>query len=181
MANRGKIALTMVLIGNLYDLHYEEMYLVARRYLTREEARDIVQDVFLKLAERMEDAEIRTSVRAYLYRSVIHSCLNYLKQKKVREEYALDFRIRLLEEESRRAAGDDKDTLPAKELLLVVKKSVASLPEKSRRIFEMSRFDGLSHKEIAEEMEISVRTVETHIYRALKVLHRELQDFTVTG
>jgi len=178
MANRVKTGLTRALIGDLYDLHYEEMHLVARRYLTAEESRDIVQDVFLRLVERMEETEIHSSVRAYLYRSVIHSCLNYLKQKKVREEYALDFRIRLLEEENRRAGKGEEDTLPAKEMLLIIRKTVATLPEKSRLIFEMSRFEGLSHKEIAEKLNISVRTVETQIYRALKVLHRALEDFT---
>jgi RNA polymerase sigma-70 factor (ECF subfamily) len=178
MTNRGKKGLTKALIGDLYDLHYEEMYLVARRYLTGEESRDIVQDVFLRLVERIGDTEIRTSLRAYLYRSVIHSCLNFLKQKKVREEYALDFRMRLLEEEARRAGSAGEDLLPAKEIRAVVMRTVATLPEKNRQIFEMSRFEGLSHKEIARNLGISVRTVETQIYRALKVLHRALEEFT---
>jgi RNA polymerase sigma-70 factor (ECF subfamily) len=178
MAQRGKTGLTKALIGDLYDLHYEEMYLVARRYLNSEESRDIVQDVFLRLMERAEEIEIRSSLRAYLYRSVIHNCLNFLKQKKVREEYALDFRIRLLEEESRHAGEDKGDPLPGKEMLMIIHKSVASLPEKNRRIFEMSRYEGLSHKEIAEKLKISVRTVETQIYRALKVLRQSLEEFT---
>jgi RNA polymerase sigma-70 factor (ECF subfamily) len=85
------------------------MYLVARRYLSREKSKDIVQNVFLRLVERMVDTEIRTSFRAYMYRSVIHSCLNFLKQKAVREEYALDFRVQLLEEEVRRGGNAEED------------------------------------------------------------------------
>ncbi len=109
MTNRGRKGLTKALIGDLYNLHYEEMYLVARRYLSREKSKDIVQNVFLRLVERMVDTEIRTSFRAYMYRSVIHSCLNFLKQKAVREEYALDFRVQLLEEEVRRGGNAEED------------------------------------------------------------------------
>jgi len=176
MGREGKIKITPAVIEEIFNLHYDEMYLVARRYLDVEESQDIVQEVFLKLVERGE-TEVVTSLKAYLYRAVIHTCLNWLKQKRVRNEYAYEFRIRLLEEEAKKVDGGSDALVTEKELLLLVRKTVTSLPEKSRKIFEMSRYDGLTHKEIAKKMNISVRTVETQVYRALKVLHRELGEY----
>jgi RNA polymerase sigma factor (sigma-70 family) len=134
-------------------------------------------DTYHHLMEKAEETDIHTSLRSYLYRAVIHTCLNHLKHDKVKEEYALEFRIRLLEDEQKRLEERGDVLMMEKELLLQVQQVVASLPEKNKKIFEMSRFGGLSHREIAEKMNISVRTVETQIYRALKTLYRELKDF----
>ena len=177
MGENEKTGFTTARVEDLYDLHYEEMYLVARRYLNREEARDIVQDVFLKLLEK-NDPENLSSARAYLYRTVINTCLNHLKHKKVEKEYALAFRIRLLEEEKKKMEGESEARVLEKELLMLIRTTVASFPEKNRRIFEMSRYEGYSHQKIADELGISVRTVEAQIYRALKVLQKNLKDFT---
>ena len=177
MGKEKTSGLTRDLIGEVYDLHFKELYLVARRYLDEEGARDVVQEVFLHLMEKAEETDIHTSLRSYLYRAVIHTCLNHLKHDKVKEEYALEFRIRLLEDEQKRLEERGDVLMMEKELLLQVQQVVASLPEKNKKIFEMSRFGGLSHREIAEKMNISVRTVETQIYRALKTLYRELKDF----
>jgi len=178
MGKNKTIRLTREIIGELFELHQEELYLLARRYLDEEESRDVVQEVFLKITELGEEAGIHTSVKGYLQMAVVNRCLNILTQRKRKEEYALDFRIRMLEDEKRRLEEGGDAGVPEKELLMLIRTTVASLPEKSKRIFEMSRFEGYTHRQIADRLGISIRTVETQIYRALKMLHRTLQAYT---
>ncbi len=177
MRREKATGLTREIIGELFDLHYEELYLVARRYLDEEGARDIVQDVFLKLTEKGRETEIHTSLRAYLRIAVVNSCLNHLKHKKKEEEYALSFKIKMLEDERTVMARDGHMDLLEKEALAAFRNTVKKLPERNREIFKMSRFELLTNREIAERLGISIRTVETQIYRALKVLSRELKEY----
>ena len=132
---------------------------------SEEDAEDIAQNIFLKLWTRPELWQEQETMTSYLYTVTRNEIFNLFKHQKVEQEY---------EDKIMKAQliGDlcDEDTsllenLYYKEVLLLVKMTLDQLPPKRRQIFEMSRFEGLSHKEIAEKLQIPLRTVEDHIYK----------------
>ncbi|GEM_PF-6612072 len=108
----GAIRLSQEFLADLYDLSFDGLYLLARPYLDAEKARDVVQEVFVRLAEQ-EDLILHTFLKAYLHRSVVHACLNELKKRHAEDEYALELRLRMLEEERSR----EEDPLAGRETL----------------------------------------------------------------
>jgi len=133
-------------------------------------AEEIVQTVFLKLWESRNRMTIHTSLRAYLYRSVYHESLNYLKHKKVQRKYMEEAMI----EHKRQQAMDDESD---KELQRQLQQALRRLPEKCRTVFQLSRFEELKYQEIADELGISLKTVEAHMAKALRLLRLGLADF----
>jgi RNA polymerase sigma-70 factor (ECF subfamily) len=106
---------------------------------------------------------------------VSNSCLNALKHQEVKNEFARDFKIRLLEENNQRIQEEMvNENLNNSEILDDLKLAIEELPVNCREIFKMSRYSQMKNKEIAAGLNISVRTVETQIYRALKLLRKKL-------
>jgi RNA polymerase sigma-70 factor (ECF subfamily) len=135
-------------------------------------AEEMVQNVFYKLWDRSESLSITGSVRAYLYRAVHNESLNYLKHLKVRSEHQLYVSHRMNE-------GTDSASkkIQLKELEEKLQKALNDLPEQCRTIFQMSRFEELRYREIADQLNISVKTVENQMGKALKILRTKLVDF----
>jgi RNA polymerase sigma-70 factor (ECF subfamily) len=133
-------------------------------------AQEVVQTVFLKLWERRGQLDIHTSARAYLYRAVYHDSLNHLKHQQVKQRYMM--------ENSRDMNNryDHTDT-HAKELRRQLQVAMDQLPEKCRTIFQMSRFEDLKYQEIADRLGISLKTVEGHMGKALRILRLRLAEF----
>lgn len=134
------------------------------------EAEDIAQDIFVKLWEQPDLWE-GNLVRSYLYTMVRNHVFNRIKRKKIESAY-LNTQIDQLSWEDITESKDPLNELYAEELKLLLKLSLEQLPDKRREIFEMSRFAHLSNTEIAEKMNLSVRTVEQHIYLVLKDLKK---------
>ena len=130
---------------------------------------DIVQEVFFKLWIDRTRITIQTSVKAYLYQMVRHAALNHLKHdhvKRAHEKTAKDtgtFYGESLEEQ-----------FIGKELNAKIQSAINALPAERRKIFLLSRMDGLKYKEIAEKLGISVKTVENQMGKALAGLRKEL-------
>lgn len=146
------------------------------RLLTKseEDAEDIAQNIFLKLWTRPELWQEQENMTSYLYTVTRNEIFNLFKHQKVEHEYE-DKMIKA------QLIGElcDEDTsllenLYYKEVLLLIKMSLNQLPPRRRQVFEMSRFEGLSHKEIAEKLQIPLRTVEDHIYKTLTELRKVL-------
>lgn len=144
-----------------------------------EASRDIVQEVFLSLWENKDKANITTSLRSYLFTSVRNQCVNTIKHKIVVQKHSDNALAQLRELEMSYYAleSDTHSKLYETEIGKKIEETINDLPEQCRITFELSRFEGLKSQEIAKKMEVSVRTVETQIYRALKVLKESLKDY----
>ena len=145
---------------------------LTRRQSSEEE--EMVQQVFFKLWERNENLSLTGSVSAYLYRAVHNESLNYIKHQKVRSNHQLHIAYSMKNEVEH----------PAKEILSgelekKIHSALNELPEQCRTIFQMSRFDELKYREIADKLGISVKTVENQMGKALKLLREKLVDFLV--
>jgi RNA polymerase sigma-70 factor (ECF subfamily) len=134
-------------------------------------AEEIVQNIFCRLWEKEAQIQIRESVAGYLYRSVYHEGLNYLKHLKVREAY----QSYAMEQE--KSVNNVSNHVELRELEDRLEKALSELPEKCRTIFQMSRFEELRYQEIADRLGLSVKTVENQMGKALKLLRIKLVDF----
>lgn len=136
-------------------------------------AREIVQDLFVKLYEKRLSISIDVSVKSYLYRSVYNSCINYLNQRNMHEKHIRNISFEKEKEED----TDPENEIMAVDLQRKIYEIIENLPAKCRKIFKMNRFEGLKNEEIAQILNLSKRTVETQISKALKILKNKLSDY----
>jgi len=170
----------LVSTGNeaAFERFFKTYYQCLLRYafvMLRDEvmAEEMVQQVFYKLWERRTKLHIHTSGKAFLYRAVHNECLNYLKHEKHKQAY---------EKQSLTIAGNTcsektSDRLIMTELQTKLQKAISELPEQCRNIFYMNRIEELKYREIAEELGLSIKTVEAQISKALKILRKKLADY----
>ncbi len=137
-----------------------------------DEAEEIVQNLFFSLWEKRASLEINISLKSYLYRSVHNHCLNRIKHLKIREEY-----VQYSNNYYENSYESVNQAVMGNELEAKIKAAIEKLPEQCRLVFKMSRFEELKYNEIAEQLGISVKTVENQIGKALKVLRAELIDY----
>lgn len=155
----------------LFRDYYRPLTVFALRYLSDIDlAKELVQDLFVHLYETRRTILISTSLESYLYQSVRNRCLNQIKQWKTRKEHLEKFKS------EQELAGDLEATIEKNELEHAIFNIVSSLPPQCQRVFILSRVKGITNSEIAEQLEISKRTVETHISNALSTLREKLGD-----
>ena len=153
----------------LFDTYYNPLVVFANRMLLDIDlSRSVVQDVFVMLYDKREDIVIHTNLNAHLYQSVKNRCLNYIKRDKMKSGHHQIILERF------DTFQQPSNTLEYNELQSLIDSTVDSLPDQCRRIFRMSRNEGVTNQEIAEMLDISKRTVETQISKALKKLREEL-------
>lgn len=156
-------------LKQLFDASYNSLVIQAIRLVKNQEtAEDIVQDCFIKLWEKKASLEISGNVTAYLAKMVRNKCLDFIKKKKIQTSEL---------NETYQGAIANNDQLEMDELQSSIDKIIDALPEKCRQTFVLSRFEELSYKEIAEQLDISKKTVEAHISKALKSLRKDLNQF----
>ncbi len=157
----------------LFRKYYQAMCHFANQFLTdREVAEEIVQEMFVKIWEKRQVLNIESSVKHYLFRSVRNHCLNQIQHEKIKKQYAQKVK------ESAILEVNPDDYFLEIDLVKRIEKSINSLPPKRREIFRLSREQGMKYKEIAETLDISVKTVEAQMGLALKYLRDELKDFS---
>ena len=163
----------------IFDTHYQVLCYIAHRYVRdRFVAETIVGDMIYRLWENRASISISTSLRSYLSQGVRNGCVDYLRSKHQRYEIAQS----ALAAANAMPDADDGaqqplDLLVGKELQERVDDAIAHLPSECRRVFEMSRFMGKRHAEIAAELGIAVSTVKYHIRNALQQLSRQLGPY----
>ncbi len=156
----------------LFRQYYKYLVVVAFRYVADDHlARDIAQDVFMDLWKRREQINIQQTIKAYLRRAVVNSCLSSLK--KTRKTTLQDDSEMILPDERNRVDG----LYEYKELEAVVEEAVESLPERCQLIFRMSREENLIHKAIAAQLDISTKTIENQMTKALKTIRAALKKY----
>ena len=157
----------------LFQKYYSAMCHFARQFLNDSEmAEETVQELFVKIWEKRFSLNIETSVKHYFFRSVRNHCLNQIQHQKIRQQYA----SKMIE--SSHQEIDQEQYYIEVDLIERIEKSISSLPVKRQEIFRLSREQGLKYKEIAEELNISVKTVEAQMGLALKHLRDELKEFS---
>lgn len=167
---------------SLFRDTYSRLYFYARRILgVDSDAEDVVEEVFCELWSHIDDVETGERIQAFLYRAVFNRSLNMLKRHGAsrRRMEALseinDLRLQHLESTY---AGPQQDMENA-DLHRQLQAAIDELPEKCRRVFRLSYIDGKKNAEIADEMQTSLRTVEAHMYNALKYLRKRLGHLVV--
>ena len=160
----------------LFRKYYTNLLFYATRIVGEEEAEDVVQDVFVELWRRQESMTVGDQIQAFLYRAVYTRALNVLKHRDVKNSYEaviLDIhqkRIEFYQPDS----NDVVKRIEDRELRKELSDAINELPDKCKMVFKLSYMHDMKNKEIAEAMEISLRTVEAHMYKALKLLRDRL-------
>lgn len=159
----------------IYNRYWAIMYVYARKIMADEhDAQDIVQEVFTYLWNKGPELVIKNSLSVYLYTSVRYRIFDLLDHKKVRTDYKA-YLQQFIEE----GAYITDEELRLKELVAVIEKEVSLLPPKMREMFELSRNEGLSHKEIADQLGVSDLTVKKQVSNAVKILKGKLKLFSI--
>ena len=159
---------------DVYRLYYSPLCRFANKYFTdTDEVEDIVQDIMIKLWEQHQKLTI-TNLKTYLFSAVKNSCINRLNHLKVVQKYSDSalIEIKLLELEYD-TEFNDNDT---KSLQTQVTDAIDLLPEQCSKIVKMKYIDGMKSKDIAQQTNLSQRTVETHIYKGLKTLSLKFKN-----
>lgn len=150
---------------------YADMCGYAGRYIIdSDEAEEIVQEVFVNYWKKREELDITGSFEAYLYRSVRNACLNHLKHMQVRLKFAQHASVHTEEQ-------DFSNSIEVAELQEKIEDCIGQLPPERKKIFILSREEGLKYREIAEQLGLSIKTVETQMGKALKFLRENLKDY----
>ncbi len=153
----------------LFKIYYAPLVRHAYRFVQDIQiAEDIVSDIFLKIWEKRSELNIKKSATAYLYSMVRNHALNYLKRNRIE---LTDFStLDLIIPES----DSIEEIVQRNELKTHLEKAIIELPERTREVFIMHRYDHLKYSEIAEILNIKEGTVETHMVRALRYLRKRL-------
>lgn len=155
--------------NTLFRKYYQSLCRFALTFLNEEAlAEEAVQNTFMYLWEKRQKYEISESFKAYLHRSVYNECLRIRKWQKKRSEVESNYALLLPEE------WTDNEQQQWHEIKPVINKAINQLPQKCRDIFLMRRQEGLSNQEIADYLNISVKTVENQMTIAIKKLRNDL-------
>lgn len=165
----------------LFRKYYANLLFYATRLLGEDDAEDVVQDVFVELWRRKDSMEIGDQIQAFLYRAVYTRSLNVLKHRNIEDGYC----AALAEINQKRAEFYQPDNnevirrIEDRELRKEIYNAINELPEKCREVFKLSYLHDMKNKEIADVLGISLRTVEAHMYKALKFLRNRLEHLWI--
>lgn len=168
----NKTAFTLI-----FRTYYKDLVYFAKNYLKdRELCEDIVQNIFLKIWNERQNLRIETSLRSFLIKSIQNACLDNIRHQQIVRNYA---DAREIEEMELGLIDPDKYMLYS-DLNSRLAIELNKLPVAYKQAFELSKLEGLRHKEISEMLNISERTVEDRISKALTLLREYLKDFLIT-
>ena len=158
---------TETLVESLFRKYFNALCVFARQYVyDNDKVKDIVHDVFINIWEKGELYEADALVKGYLFTSVKNRCFNYLRDnKKFNKEGDEAFNY---------DGAQHHNPTEFKELEAIIKEEIGKLPDKCKEVFILSRYEELKYAEIADRLDISIKTVEAHVSKALKILRENL-------
>ena len=165
----------------LFRKYYPNLIFYATRLVGEEEAEDVVQDVFVELWKRKDSMEIGDQIQAFLYRAVYTRSLNVLKHRNIESGY-----MAIVEEINQKRVEfyqpDNNEVIRRiedRELKKEIYDAINELPDKCKEVFKLSYLHDMKNREIADTMGVSLRTVEAHMYKALKYLRSRLDHLII--
>ncbi len=155
----------------LFNRYCKKLFNFSLRYLhNKEESEELVQIVFINLWEHRKSLRDDLPVKSYIYRSAVNYIYNQLKKRAIHAKFV----------DSELIKGEIHSNLTYEQVLFndmerSINSIIDTLPLQQKRIFMLSRYENLSHQEIAEKLDLSVRTVENQVFRVLKIIRSRLQ------
>jgi RNA polymerase sigma-70 factor (family 1) len=157
----------------LYIRHWKALFSEAyKRLKNRELSEEAVQDLFANLWAKRHGLQINTTVGGYLFVSIGHYVIDHYRKEMIRMKYRADFKTGHSE-----ADYSTENTIMLKDLTSTVESEISQLPDKCRSVYELSRNEHKTNKEIAQHLGISEKTVENHLTKALKRLRFSLSHY----
>ena len=155
----------------LFRLHFEALCGLAAKYIKDfDDSKDIVHEVFTSFWQKFDSLPADTNYKSYLFTSVRNKSFNYLRDNKKH--------LNIIEAEFH-VSGPGSESLESKELAREIDFALKLLPERCREVFELSRYENLKYSQIAEQLNISVKTVEGQMSKALRLLRVQLRGFLI--
>jgi RNA polymerase sigma-70 factor (ECF subfamily) len=154
----------------IYNRYFDVLYIHAYRKLNhKEEAQDVIHELFTQLWTKRETIEIKSNLTSYLYSAVRNKILDLISHQHVESKYMSSLQNYIVH-----GACVTDHAIREKQLAALIEKGIADLPPKMKEVFELSRKQKLSHKEIAEKLNLSEQTVKKQVNNALKILRVKL-------
>lgn len=162
----------------VFKLYYPRLVYFAKEFVPDGEAKNLVQDAFIAMWDKKPQFINESQLQSYLYTNVKNNCLMYLRHEKVKKKYKAE---KILQKQNHiyteALSGLDTSTVTFQEIESIIEKTLSELPPRCREVFILSRMEGKKNKEVAQQLDISVKAVEAHITKALKVLKVSLKDY----
>lgn len=160
----------------IFNMYYKNLVVFAGNYVSdKEVCEDFAQNVFLKLWNDRVSLNIETSLRSFLIKSIQNACLDYLRHQKILRNFAekadlQSFELNLIDPERYTLYSDLQEKLAS---------ALDKLPQTYKQVFELNKLEGFKQKEISQMLQISERTVEERMRKALVLLRKHLKDFLI--
>ena len=157
----------------LFHLFFSSLCYFSFQYIPdKETCEDLVQDTFFKIWKNRKHIDITTSGRNFLITSVRNNCIDYIRKKELEETYRRHQETTGATEEI-----STENLYSAVELKELIDKAMEKLPPTIREVFELNRFEGLTYSEIALKYNVSVKSIEAYMSKALRILRTQLKDY----
>lgn len=182
--NERNINSNGLFFSDIYISYYSKLIRFAKEYVTiNEDAENIIQDVFLRLWERQDTLHLINNLNAYLFKLVKNRCIDHLRNrlsaekcnKFVQNSFEMEMTLKIQSLDKFNDAFFSEKNMDD-----IISDAIKSLPNRCREIFLLSRNEGLKYREISENLNISVNTVENQMNIALKKLRIKLKDYLPT-
>lgn len=162
----------------IFRKYYRQLFHYAMKFIDSEDdAHNIVQDIFTAVFEKRIFGQPESYLKPYLFNAIRNNCINHLKHKKIVNRH-ITRAVREIAEMELKYYETSEKSLIEKETYQKIHAAIDELSDEQREVILLSRFEGLKNKEIAEKLNVPVRTVETRIFRALAALRKKLTTQT---
>jgi RNA polymerase sigma-70 factor, ECF subfamily len=161
---------------SLFRSYYKSLCLFCSNIIKdREVAEEIVQDFFYHLWDKRTLLDLNVSVKSYLFKSVYNNTLKYIRHQKIVQEHVSY--VKYLDN----TLQQPDNYAEIGEMMHIINTTLTDAPERTREIFKLNRYEGLKYQEIADKLNISVKTVEAHISGILKEFRNNLKEYLTIG